>query len=767
MKLERFQKEIGMNEVFDAPVRGIWSKYPAQKWEEGFVAGNGEIGVIPFGNAFDFSLIGNHHRLFLKGNNMQAIPNLSNSLGLIRKTIAEENYQAGIELFEKLAVEQKYQGLTMSDVYHPAVQLDFKLSTDKEWPIKEYYRSIEFDKGVSLEKAILENGQIIEKRLCVSKKEKVIVYELLSNNVFNLSFKLKNFKQKNLLQEISTNDEKSILQKNTYVDDSFYASLISWDSDQGRSEVSGHTVHLYDVKKVYVKIAIEVDDQPEPTQKKGEAMIKDHMKDHQIQYDSISLDLVDESERHRSIDNILEEMALTQEIPQVLYEKLYDASRYIISAMSGKALPNLQGIWSGDFSPAWSGDYTFDTNVQLAVSSFSSLGLFENFKGFFDRMNEYEEDFKENAHHYFGCRGFLVPVHASTTAKHVHWNSEWPLVFWTAGAGWLAHFYNEYWEYTLDKTFLEETALPFYEQTILFYEDFLELKNGEVLLRPSYSAENGMGDTSTMDSAVLKETMLNLKHACSVLGKVFPERYNDLLEKIPDYMIDSEGILKEWIDPNKEENPNHRHFSNLYPIFQSKEITKANTVLWKAAHKAFDERLEAWLLSEDGDTSSSHGRIHAAMCAIALERTGDIEKAVNELIKNRAFYSSLVTSHYNEQNVFNVDANGAFPKVVHDALLYSENRTEVTLFKAVPSWLSKGKLCGVRLPNGILVKQFSWDLSQRECVIALKSRHSTRLTIALQEKYVIQGIEKEKIDIQLDKDTVKEVRIHFSIQEDE
>src|SRR5699024_1727878 len=141
--------------------------------------------------------------------------------------------------------------------------------------------------------------------------------------------------------------------------------------------------------------------------------------------------------------------------------------------------------------------------------------------------------------------------------------------------------------------------------------------------------------------------------------------------------------------------------------------TKESPDLWEAAHKAFDKRLEAWLLSEDGDTSSSHGRIHAAMCAIALERPEDVEASLNELLINRAFYPSLATSHYNHSNVFNLDANGSYPKVIHDGLLYPEADGSITLFKALPKWLSEGEISGIRLPNGIYVKRFKWNLTEK------------------------------------------------------
>jgi len=59
------------------------------------------------------------------------------------------------------------------------------------------------------------------------------------------------------------------------------------------------------------------------------------------------------------------------------------------------------------------------------------------------------------------------------------------------GAAWYSMFYYDYYLYTLDKKFLKERALPFMEQSVLFYEDFLqEGTDGKYILNPSYSPEN-------------------------------------------------------------------------------------------------------------------------------------------------------------------------------------------------------------------------------------------------------------------------------------
>lgn len=734
--------------MFKKPYKGVWSNVPSDKWQDGYLVGNGETGGILFGTSFDYNLIINHHSLYLKTSQMEHIPDMSDCLKELRHIIREKGYQKGIEFFEKKAVDRGYEGLTMSDLYHPGAQLVFKIESLPSSQELNYLRALDYEKGVVLESFSAESGQHFYKKLFASKKYDKIFFELESDDQFSVQFSLKNFNQPGLSQKSKLIDDKRLEQVCTYSDNSNYKVTVEWETD---GEIRSLNSVISIEQATRLRLAISVNDSKQTDLKAFEAILKDHMNEHSHRYNQVSLDISEVKEREKSYETLIDGLGSKEEIPVILYEKLYDASRYFIQSMSGPALPNLQGIWSGDFSPPWSGDFTFDTNVQLAIASLASLGLFENFSGLFNTVKAYEKDFRENAQNYFGCRGFLVPVHASTRALHVHWNKEWPLIFWTAGAGWLAYFYNEYYDYTQDKRFLKEVAIPFYKETLLFYEDFVGDESEKALFRPSYSAENGMGDNSTMDIAVVKAAITYLKNAYADLGIDLPGKYNAFESRLPEYMIDEEGVLKEWIDESVEENPNHRHFSNLYPVFQSKEITEKQAELWDASHKAFDKRLEAWLLSEDGDTSSSHGRMHAAMCAIALERPQDFEKAIRELIRNQSFFPSFAASHYNHQNVFNVDANGSYPKVVHDALLYSENLESLTLFKAVPSWLKKGTLKGIRLPNSIKVSQFTWDLDNYTFTLELVSEKTIDLILHLPESKRFEETDCRVLSVELKK----------------
>ncbi|PRY81358.1 glycosyl hydrolase family 95 catalytic domain-containing protein [Alkalibacterium olivapovliticus] len=727
------------------PNKGVWSNHPSSKWEDGYFIGNGETGGIVFGGAESFKVILNHHSLYLKTNKMNDIPDMSAYLEELRDIIKVDGYQAGINYFEMKAMDLGYKGLTMSDLYHPAAEIAFRFDNLSISPQTDFTRALDFEKGLILDSFLTNQGQRISKKAFISKKSDALYLELSSSESFSLNFTVEDFEQSELDQQTVHISENEIQEVFTYIDGSNYVVTVKWMSN-GREKINNNTISVSEATSLRLCLSVSRCDS---SLEEFDEIEGTHISDHSTVYNQVSLQIADKEESVQSYEELISRLETENTIPLGLYERFYDASRYFIQSMSGPAVPNLQGIWSGDFRPAWSGDFTFDTNVQLAIASQASLGLFDQLQGLFEKVNLYKDDFRENAQKYYGCRGFLVPVHASTRALHVHWNKEWPLIFWTSGAGWLGFFYNEYYDYTLDKVFLKNTAIPFYIETLQFYEDFVQYEEGVALFRPSYSAENGMGDNATMDIAVVKATLAYLKKAYTVLEYTLPKTYKVFENALPEYMIDSEGVLKEWIDESAKENPNHRHFSNLYPVFQTKEITVDQPDLWKASHKAFDKRLEAWLMSSDGDTSSSHGRMHAAMCAVALERPNDVEKAIGELIRNRSFFPSFASSHYNHQNVFNLDANGSFPKIVHDALMYTEKSGVLTLFKAVPYWLQSGTLKGIRLPNQVTVNHFSWDLNKGTFSLSLTSEQPTVIDVVLSNDWVFKDKQDEVIRMPL------------------
>ena len=195
----------------------------------------------------------------------------------------------------------------------------------------------------------------------------------------------------------------------------------------------------------------------------------------------------------------------------------------------------------------------------------------------------------------YGCRGILTGSRASNNGLALHWDGGWPGNLWTPGAPWIAHWYYDYYQYTGDKTFLRDRAIPWMEQCALFYEDFLkgtEDATGHYTFRPSFSAENGWGDNASQDIEIAHELLTNLIAGCETLGIKQDEvtRWKAMLAKLPPLLINDQGQLKEWSNPTQGEKNNHRHLMHLYGAFESGQFSEeADPKLFAAARVALCE----------------------------------------------------------------------------------------------------------------------------------------------------------------------------------
>ncbi|BAM46900.1 glycosyl hydrolase family 95 catalytic domain-containing protein [Amphibacillus xylanus] len=716
------------------PLKGIWHDQPAKKWEEAYLSGNGEMGLLVFGDPKEETLIGNHAQLFLPMGNQFVVPDLREELPEFRRIIKEQGYQKGLAFHYQKAVEKGYPGLTMSDPYTPAFQLQIKTGVRA---VSDYWKSIDYQTG-EITVNYQADQSTYQSRSFVSRADGVIVYQLKTTaDQFQVELEPAIFQEPELDGRLVWTDTGFRLDYHYTKGAGGYTTVAqviapnaTIETDQDRMMIS-HTDQLLLMIKIYPELTNQ---QVDWSRGLYEPLFNRHQALHQELFDRVELKLTTDYERGRSFQDLMSEAQSSEGLPKALIEKIYDAGRYMYICSAGVSTPNLQGIWSGTFHPAWSGDYTFDTNVQLSIASALTSHLEEGLHGLFNLIDSLLPGFRENAKYYFDARGIVAPAHASNYGQHLHWNEEWPLQIWTCGAGWLGHWYFQYYRFTGDRSFLKNIAVPYLEEVALFYQDFLiEDEDGTYRFTPSYSAENGAADNATQDVAVAKEVLSNLIESYQILAietdKI--EHWQNMLDRLPAYQINQEGALKEWLTPDKGENYNHRHFSHLYPIFQSREFTaETNPQMFKASRVAFEKRLEAWLLNEEGETTSTHGRMHTALCATQFHMPELIKEVIMLVINNNCFYPSLMMSHYDNQEVFNVDGNGAFPQVIHEMLVDYHHDT-LYLLQALPSDLDCGELAGVRLPDQMTVRKLKWDLKKSKVQLSLISKIDKQLKLKL------------------------------------
>ena len=211
-----------------------------------------------------------------------------------------------------------------------------------------------------------------------------------------------------------------------------------------------------------------------------------------------------------------------------------------------------------------------------------------------------------------------------------------------------------FWDHYLvtgDLDFLRKRVVPAYKDLALFYEDFLTVtdKNGNYIFVPSFSPENNPGNlnpscmlviNSSMDIAVCREVLANLVEACELLGIEADSvpKWKAMLAKLPPYLLEPDGAMKEWAWPTLGERYIQRHISHLYGAWPGDEIDPDRTPqLAKAAVIANRHRVPERL--------AAHGRCHRALVGARLKDSYMVDSELRQLIEEGYVGPTLRCSH--------------------------------------------------------------------------------------------------------------------------
>ena len=433
------------------------------------------------------------------------------------------------------------------------------------------------------------------------------------------------------------------------------------------------------------------------------------------------------------------------DVPTALIETMFEFGRYLLicSSRPGGWPANLQGLWNGDYAPAWNSDIHTDENIQMNYWQAMPGGLDEAALPLFDYFERHMDDFRENARHVFGCRGILVPIAMTTHGREIPctWSN------WTAAAGWIAQHFYDYYLFTGDQTFLKNRAIPWLKEVAFFYEDFLiEGDDGKLLFNPSLSPENRptggdslMSINATMDVAVCREVLSNLCDACECLGSEAKgvTRWRTMLEKLPDYDINEDGAMKEWLHPDFKDNYHHRHQSHIYPVFPGLEVTEESSPdIYEACRVAVEKRLVIGLTSQTGWSMAHMANIYA--------RLGQGDRALEclEILSRGSMGPNLFTYHndwrqmglscgWGNQPPFQIDANFGITAAVLEMLVFSKPGW-IKLLPALPGKWRSGRVTGIRCRGGVTV-DMDWNVETRAFSATLVSQTDQTVTIKLPE----------------------------------
>jgi alpha-L-fucosidase 2 len=735
-----------MAQSWQAPERGFTSWQPAPNWEHALLSGNGEMGALVFGHPHEETIILSHAELYLPREMSDSLIDQAAHLEEIRSLIENGNYEEATKIPVQLRKESGYDD--ERDPFIPA--FDIKI-TQEAANISEYVRATNFATGEAITHWQDDVGTF-ERKLFVSRADSVIALSITADAPINCTIRFTN-------RPVEWNQWGYINEHVEFMHSGAEEGWLTYESafkknnryglegvngagklllEGGSASVEGNGLKIQGAKEVLLLVKIMPDFRDKPSDiasvKKYlnkqsdsyETLLDAHEQVHGKIFNRVSLDLkanADNKAMHS------EEMILKakqkEEFP-ALVEKAFDASRYNILSSTGVNPPNLQGIWTGTWTAPWSSGFTHDGNLPSAMSVVMPGNMPELMDAYVSYHEGNMQDYQMNAKRLFGIDGINLPGHTTTNGWPTDFNETWCLTLWTAGAGWAADIFYDYYRYTGDMEYLKNHAYPWIKQSAAFYESFLvEDENGTYQFNPSYSPENNPKNqksqaviNATMDVMVAKQTLRSAIEAGKLVGedKAKLRQWEELLANMPAYTVNEEGVLKEWISSEYKENYRHRHVSQLYSLYNhmDEDILKS-PALQEGAINLLDKKLA--FRNDEGGGEMSFGLVQLGLSAVHLHQPEKAYDAVKWLASR--YWSTGFGSFHNVGHLLNTDISGGLPAVIIHMLAFSENGT-IYLLPALPeTWADGGSLKGALLRNQITLSALSWN--KEEVVVKLTS----------------------------------------------
>ncbi|MBB5780343.1 glycoside hydrolase family 95 protein [Nonomuraea jabiensis] len=674
---------------------------PARTWEDAFLSGNGEVGIMVYGGPREERVVVNHHRFVLpNGTRDRRPPAIAHHLPEIRALVL-----AGRPV-EAQALAADGRHLEWTQPFHPG----WELVISRPASAGAYRRTTDFATGeVSAE----TDGW--SHRAFVSRADGVVVQRLTGDVALRLTGDLPG-KPETVRYETAAGERDGgvfLRIRGVYPPEGRgafgFEGLTLVRPRGGTVAVEGDTVTVTGAAEVLLLTKAVRHEHPAwPDGERGRAtdepggpqartgdepdglggllglaasgydgLLERHVARHRPLYERVTLDLGATPDERAAPVGELSGAALV--------ERLFHAGRYLLLSSGGVLPPRLTGLWLGAWGAAWSGDFTTDANLNLQMAGVNIGALPELIAGYANLIRGQIDHWRTNARQIYGARGILAPSRTDGENGHLfHLNADWPWTMWLAGADWLLYPLVEHAEVTGEP--IPELA-GWLAECRLFWEDFLAGTDGTVV--PSFSPEVGPGGgpfachDATMDVAAARHALGDSPAA----------------KRLPPYRIDERGALAEWIAdvaPCEE----HRHVSHLYPVWPLHEINPDETPdLAAAARKA--------LLSRGDENLSAHGSLHRALAAARL-KDGELAWAnVRKILDNGMFFDSLMSSHNPGREIYNADAAISLPGVLLELLVYSRPGI-VELLPALPPALARGRVRGVRCRGRVTVEELSW-----------------------------------------------------------
>ena len=694
------------------------ASWPHEEWREALPLGNGLTGVLIPGSIAAERILFNRHDLWHGGSDGGEIPDITETFRAMRGALDRGDYAAANrDNFMRALREKGYS--SGPEVPYPLGTL--RLTFTPEGMFRHYRRGVNMRTGEAFVTFEID-GCRFERRMFVSRDSDIAVLRMTADRDFTASFDFTLFSPAGEAEITPRAIRKTAADGETAVNVLFCGDFLS--------EVRGDAVTVTG-RDYTVLVRCSSHGSPlsleEAAGESWESLLAKHAALHAALYDAVTVELA-EDEAHEASNEAMLDEAYDGEASPALIERLWRFGRYLfISAASDRGNPvPLYGLWHGEDNLPWA-QYVANENVQMTYWHAMAGGLSYAVPPLLRYYAARTDTFRECAEKMFGMRGIWISAY---TTPHAAGPSVPVTVIgnWISCAGWLCRHFWDYYLYTGDERLLREEILPFMREAALFWLDYAEEADGTLLLRPSVSPENTPGNlldlptesatghpcpavkNASMDFAVMKELFTNLLEGIRVTGLYADEAesFRSALGKIPPYMVNGDGAVKEWMDPALDDNYAHRHLSHMYPVFPGNEVTeRSDPALFEAFRKAVHLRE----LGSQCNWSLTH------MAAI-YDRLGEGEAAAEclDLLAKSVLLPSFFTVCNDWRHMgmtldwhnvpVQLDAVFGAVNAVQE-MLFRWEKTALAVLPALPRRLKSGRVRGMVFPGGTV--DIRWD----------------------------------------------------------
>lgn len=750
----------------------IVNSYPSVGWNDTTPLGNGTLGASVYGCVYDERILINHEALYNWTCDV-GYPDISYALTEVRALMDEGKYKEANTYYTDIIKKTGFR--SNKGKFFPA--FDIHMIFETEGAFENYRRELDMEKGICTV-SYTENGEACTRTVFASQRDRVVVISLKKTKKFSVKISLERHDMSDYVDNFYCDEFKSFAKDGYVYSESKTGGklhftgivkvlqtdgkIVSGGSDAGVNNGMSGEATLKDYIKIEdaldITLVFNMNESPldfdkmvnlvDKCQKDYDTLLSEQEKDFSHLFNKTRLCLTNE-------ENVSNEQlflnSYSGKVDNRFIEKMADFGRYLlISSSVGCEYPaNLQGLWNGAYSPAWACTFFNNENIQMAYWQAYAGNLSQAALPLFNLYDKFKDDYRENAKNLFGCRGLLLPLFMDNSNGKKE-NTQPHVLYWTGSSAWISAIYYDYYLYTGDVEFLKERAYPFMKESALFYEDFMVYdERGKLKSYPSNSPENSpngafegakqisVSINATMDFALLKELLTNLMSASAKLGIDEDKRaeWEKMLLAIPEYEINEDGAVKEWLHPDFKDNYHHRHQSHIYPLFPGFEINEENNKeIFDAMKVAVEKRLVIGLKSQTGWSLAHMANIFARLC------DGKRAKECLDLLIRFCTGDNLYTYHNDWRNMgvtlkymhaghapFQIDANMGFVSAVYEMLLYSDS-DKIKLLPALPAELKEGSIEGICARGGYELS-ISWN--ETEVRVKIKSLLGKEVNVGL------------------------------------